>query len=90
MKRSTSRSSTRWWAITIYVIMLTSAAIQNVQDPGLRQTLTQALPKLEQHRQKAYQLLGQLKPKAQPQVGGAGAEGTGTESQGMEEIPQPR
>ena len=45
--------------------------------------MSSALPKFEQHRQTAYQLLGQLRPKAQPQVGGAGTEG-------MEPIPQPR
>jgi putative membrane protein len=58
-----------------HAIMLTSAALEKVQDQKLRQTLSQALPKFEQHRQTAYQLLGQLRPKAQPQVGGAGDAG---------------
>ncbi len=66
-----------------HAIMLTSAALQNIQDPKIQQTLNQALPKFEQHRQTAYQLLGQLRPKGQPQVGGAGSEG-------VEPIPQPR
>ncbi|MGA9526381.1 MAG: DUF4142 domain-containing protein [Myxococcaceae bacterium] len=76
-----------------YVIMLTTAAIPYVEDAKLKQTFTQALPKFEQHRKTAYKLLGQLQPRAQPQVGGAGMGGSGSEgtrSGGTEEIPQPR
>jgi putative membrane protein len=58
-----------------HAIILSQQAMQQAQDPQLQQLLQQSTPMLMQHRQQAYQLLGQLQPQPQLGVGGGGLQG---------------